>query len=446
MHIPAPFSRTIARIGAMALLLILGLQTRLAAQSGDTLTLQHAIELTLANAPTLDQATAMLQATEARTRLAQNANSLRVEAGADYTRVDPVPQVTLPVNGHDVTLSFAPNDNYSAAISVDKLLYDFGANDARVAAARSLEAGAKDNLDQIRTSLAYQVALAYAGLSVVEQSLRLQAEQKAILEQSIGISTERERLGATTNLEVLNTQVRIAQIESQVADLQSTREKQAAQLRRLIGWSPSHRVLVSSNLATTETTPNVEALIHDAIDHRPELVVAHDQETSAKMQIEAAKAGDRPYLAAHIAGGVKDGYLPNLTDPKLNWSGTLKFAVPIFDGGRTEIHVEEAEANLRATQAHTAELERGIAQEVQLALADQLAAKQKLGFIQTQIAQATRALELTTTRYKNGAATNLEFLTAESNLEQSQMAQLTAKFAYQYSELQLKKALGTKIW
>ena len=445
MHIHALSRKAVLQV-AVILLGAAAPMARLLAQTSDTLTLPHAIELALANAPTLDQAKAVLQASEAHTRLVENASSLRIDGGASYTRIDPVPTVTLPLNGKDVTFGFAPNDNYEAAISIQKVLYDFGAQDARVAATRSLESGAKDNLEQIRTSLAYQTALAYCSLSVIDESVRLQIVQRTILEQSIGIASERERLGAATNLEELNTRVRIAQIESQIADLQDSREKQEAQLRRLMGWGSRDRVLVSSNLSIAESDANADALVEQALTHRPELVVAHDQEASAKLQVESAKASDRPYIAANVQGGVKDGYFPNLTDPKINWAGTVRLAVPLFNGGRSDIQVEEAEANLHAAQSHTLELERSIGLEVQQAMADVRAAKKKLSLVEAQIAQATRALKLTTTRYKNGAATNLEFLTAQSSLEQSETTQVTAKFAYEYSELQLQRALGSRMW
>ena len=49
-------------------------------------------------------------------------------------------------------------------------------------------------------------------------------------------------------------------------------------------------------------------------------------------------------------------------------------------------------------------------------------------------------------RYKNGAATNLEVLTAQQALEGSQLQQAQLMYAYELSEYNLNRAIGTKVW
>jgi outer membrane protein TolC len=108
--------------------------------------------------------------------------------------------------------------------------------------------------------------------------------------------------------------------------------------------------------------------------------------------------------------------------------------------------VEESEANLRAAQARTLDAERGIRSDVEQALADLQSIDEQRGLITTQLQQAREALDITQLRYKNGAATNLDILTAQSNLEQAQLQQSQLNYQYALSEYTLERAIGNRLY
>jgi outer membrane protein TolC len=49
-------------------------------------------------------------------------------------------------------------------------------------------------------------------------------------------------------------------------------------------------------------------------------------------------------------------------------------------------------------------------------------------------------------RYQNGAATNLDVLTAQSALEQAELNQAQLMFSLELSEYNLNRAVGTPMW
>ncbi len=179
---------------------------------------------------------------------------------------------------------------------------------------------------------------------------------------------------------------------------------------------------------------------------RPEITVAEDAENTARLQINATKESNDPLLSANVTGGYKDGYLPNLTQGKLNWTGNVDLHIPILDGGRTSAQVDEAQAQYREAQAHTEDVKLGIENDVEQALADLQSSRSRLKLTDVQIHQAQQAYDIAEVRYKNGAATNLDVLTAQSALEQAKLQQAQLMFSLELSQYNLNKAIGTPMW
>ena len=412
----------------------------------DSLTVDRAVELALKNAPSIKRSTAQIDAAHARTEQIDAANKPQLDAGATYTRVDPVPSLTLALGGPPQKFSFAPNNIYDVSGTLRQTIYDFGKTHAAEAASQANEQTAKDNIDALKSLITFQVVQAYYTVFALDESIAVEEQQKSILGSNLGITKEREHEGAALSLDALTTNTRIAAIESQEADLRASKAKQLAQLRRLIGAAPGSPLVLSKNVRRPTVASSLDSLLASAKALRPELVLAKDGEDAARLQIEAARLSNPASLVASVNAGVKDGYFPVLTKPYLNWAGTIHFELPILEGGKIEGKVDEAQANLVAAQAQTTELWQQIQNDVESAKADVDANKQKLSLTQAQIDQAKLALSLADTRYKNGAATNLEYLTAQSSLEQAALQQVQTEFNYAISIFNLKKAIGERQW
>ncbi len=63
-----------------------------------------------------------------------------------------------------------------------------------------------------------------------------------------------------------------------------------------------------------------------------------------------------------------------------------------------------------------------------------------------QIEQAQEAYDVAQVRYKNGAATNLDVLTAQEAMEQANLLRAQLMFAFDLSQYNLNRAVGTPMW
>ena len=88
----------------------------------DSLTLPEILKHVLLSYPTIAKAQEAIGEAEAAVGLAKSGYYPNIGANAGYTRIGPVPELTIPNLGHFV---MAPYNNYDAAINVHENIYDF---------------------------------------------------------------------------------------------------------------------------------------------------------------------------------------------------------------------------------------------------------------------------------------------------------------------------------
>jgi outer membrane protein len=179
---------------------------------------------------------------------------------------------------------------------------------------------------------------------------------------------------------------------------------------------------------------------------RPELAVSRDAESSAAVQARLASLGDRPSLALGVTSGFKNGYVPDLNELEANVAAGVQLQVPLFNGHRTRHREAEAEANVRSSRAHTADVERQVTAEVEQALAGAKSSLEKIENSMVQVRQAEAALSMAEAQYEAGVATNLDLLDAQTALSQAKLIRLRAFYEYMIGVNALDRATGRKIW
>jgi outer membrane protein TolC len=166
--------------------------------------------------------------------------------------------------------------------------------------------------------------------------------------------------------------------------------------------------------------------------------IAHDDEQTARLRLDAADRGNRPTLDAQVTGGVENGVVPDLYDNKGYVTAGLSLQVPIFTGRRILGDRLEAGAGVRSAQARERELNDTITTDV----ADLNAARSRLANADTLVDQAKEALSLAQTRYTNGVITNFELLDAQSSSRSAELSRLQARYDCVLARQAVARAAG----
>jgi outer membrane protein len=407
-----------------------------------TLTLEEAVKTVLARNHTLKEAEDTVAVFEARVAQSKTRLMPHVRADVDYARIAPTEEIAIPGFG---VFQLFPANNYDFHAGVNQLVYDFNRTKEAVNLSRSQVESAADRWEILRRDLAFQTCQLFHSIVFLQDTSRVQTETIKTLDDHLTVARKKLEAGTATELEVLNTQVRLVTAQNQVVDLNDALEKQLLGLRRLMGIEDQTLLELQGGFKYEPQALDPEGLVREAGQNRPEMKSVQDMIRSADIQSRLAGLTDRPSLSLNALAGWKNGYIPNMNVWKLNYVAAVQADIPIFTGHLARSMKAEAEANLRALQDRDKDVEGMIRMEVLQAAADVKAAAQKLDSVEINVVRAKKALEYARSRYEAGTVTNLDLLDTEDAYAQAELVRLQALYQFVLSKLTLQRAAGNPL-
>jgi multidrug efflux system outer membrane protein len=243
-------------------------------------------------------------------------------------------------------------------------------------------------------------------------------------------------------LDLARVQTEVAATQSQALALDRQRAQLEHALAVLLGELPS-----SFTLAEAEwrgALPNVPAGIPSTVlTRRPDVSAAQSAMLAAQARVGVAQSAWFPDVALTANGGFASTDLGDLFKwSARSWGVGALLSLPLFDGGRREAGVQNANAAWDAAAAGYREQVLVAFQDVE----DQLAALRLLSDqagAQTQaVDAAARATVLSNSRYRNGLVSQLEFLDARRSELTNRRQAVQVRAAQYQATVGLIRALG----
>jgi outer membrane protein TolC len=184
---------------------------------------------------------------------------------------------------------------------------------------------------------------------------------------------------------------------------------------------------------------SLEDALKLALEQRPDLRAAEAQVRAAERALSAARAERLPSLSVRADYGVI-GTNPGQSHGTFAAVGTLHF--PIWQGGRTEGNIEQADAVLAQRHAEVEDVTAQIDSDVRNAYLDlQASASQvEVALKNTQVTQEN--LGLTRERFEAGVSDNVEVVQAQESVATAQLDYINGVFAHNLAKLALARAIG----
>jgi len=412
-------------------------------QTRDSLSLNTIISEVVQNHPMMKKAMEELSTSDAKIGLAQSNYLPTVDFTSSYSRIGPVPTITIPDMG---TFSFTPHDNYAAAVNFNQTIYDFG----KTAKSVSLEKEGKElnrqSVEQVKQKLSQVVIGNYYSLVYLQEAIKIKNEQLNTLNEHLQFVKKKQETGSATQYEILTTEVRISTIENQKTDLETARKVQLCQLNLLMGQPQSTSQQVKNDVVEPINNLQSDSLISKAMQNRDEMKLANEKAKLASLRYSLTGSQNNAVFNAFLSGGVRNGYTPYLYDPKANFVAGVGVRIPIFDGKRNKYNLIEAKSAIQVNDEETEIARRSIVNEVVEGEANVKAAHQKVTQGELQLKQATQAYSLAKVRFESGVITNLELLDGSTSLSESRLMLLKAKIDYTVNLYKLKSAIGDRLY
>lgn len=295
-------------------------------------------------------------------------------------------------------------------------------------------------------SLVAEVAKAYLAERSYSEQYEIARNTLRTREETFGLARQRFEAGATSALELRDTESLVAQARVASAELARQRAQAQNALEVLVG-----RPLGSIADLPQETQLSAERLISDIpagmpsdlLEQRPDIRQAEQQLLAANANIGAARAAFFPRITLTAQAGSISPTFSSLFDSGTGaWSFAPQLVLPIFDFGRNLSNLDLANVRKNIQIANYEKTIQVAFREV----ADTLVARgtledQVAGQEQVRDAEAAR-FELARARFRAGVTGQLEALDAQRQLFSAEQALVQARQLRLNNAIDLYRALG----
>jgi multidrug efflux system outer membrane protein len=347
-------------------------------------------------------------------------------------RVIPAPQPGVPLERSQYQLS--------ASTSFE---LDFWGRFARAAeAAQANLLSLEFSRDVVNLTLAGSTAQAYFALRSLDAQIAVLDATIRIRSDSLSIARARLDAGLASELDVHQAQGALSDALVQRRDAERSRALIERQLATLTGRLDLK--MTTGELFALPIPPLPPAgLPSSLLERRPDIRSAEQGMIAANAQIGVARAALFPAISLTAALGAQSAELGQLLSSGAGiWSLGFALAAPIFDAGRREARVEQAEARReQALAGYQRSIETAF-REVADALVnvgESAAVEEEL---KLRLQAARSALELSSIRYESGYSPYLEVLDAQRTANEAELAFVRNRQARLTFSVDLMKALG----
>lgn len=387
------------------------------------------------------------------TQALRNNNSLSVAAGrlaqaraiARRADADRSPQIGLGAGAVRQT-DPAANNRPKTVVSVGaNFSYEIdlfgklaGASDAA-----SLDAQSRESLLRSAQLLVQaDVAQTYLNLRALDAERALVRDTLQAYRNTLRLTEVRFREGDVAELDVARVRTEVASTESEALALDRRRAELEHALAVLVGEVASSFQLTAGEWTTA--LPVIPAGVPSTVlVRRPDVSAAQSSMQAAQARVGVAKAAWFPVFSLTANGGYAAPEIGDLFKMSTRaWGVGALLSLPLFDGGRREAGVNNANAELDIALASYREQILVAFRDVE----DQLSALRLLAeqseAQSRSVASAARATLLSDSRYRNGFVSQLELLDAQRSELRNRRQALQVKASQYVATVGLIRALG----
>jgi outer membrane protein len=406
--------------------------------SGTTssLTLQQAEAIALRNNPQIT--IGKLRALVAQQFVREQRSALLPNAYLSLTAVDSDP-------GGRIAAGFLNNSvvfpRAAGGVSVEQLITDFGRT-ANLLSSAHYAAKAEDE-NAAATRLQIILAVDKAFYNSLETEALVEVAQETVSARRLVVDKIQALTSAKLKSEI---DLSFAKVDKARADLllleaRNNYNASLASLSAILGYPDQQNFhLVEENKEITPPPTDVNPLIAEAIQRRPEIAALKSEVEAAQKSASAEHDLWRPTVTALGVVGqapVRDNSIPS-------WWGAVgvNVHIPVFNGFLYNARAKMADLQTGINRQRLQDFQDNLARDVRDAWQDSNRSFERLSVTQQLREQADLALDLAQSRYNLGLSSIIEFSQAELQKTEANIADTDAKYRYRLSEIVLAYTTG----
>jgi outer membrane protein TolC len=289
------------------------------------------------------------------------------------------------------------------------------------------------------------VAVGGAYLQTIAAKAKVDSEQSQLDSANAVFDQSKQQFGQglIAKIDADKNEVQALTHQQRLLSLKNDLAKQKINLARMIGLPPNDQYELTDDVpfAPSEAL-TMETALAQAFQQRADLKAADAQMHAAERSHAAARAERYPSLGvtADYGGiGVNPGQL------QTTYTATASLKIPIWQGGRAEGDIEQADAALSERRAEYEDLKGQIESDVRSAYLDWQASSSQVEVSQRNVQVTKEALDLTHQKVEVGVIDNVLFVQAQEQVTIAQFDYINSVFAYNVAKLNLARAMGRAV-
>lgn len=307
------------------------------------------------------------------------------------------------------------------------------------------EAGAQAaaaDLESIHLSLRAELVNDYLALRMLDAQSKAMTQEVSDYAKALELTQNRFRGQIASALDVSEAKVQLDTAQAKQADITASRALYEHAIATLVGESASAFTIEPAvlDLQLPAIPVGIPATL---LQRRPDIAAAERRLFAANAEVGVAKTAFFPTVNLAAAGGYESTYQASwLSAPNLFWSIGPNALLTIFDAGRRQAVVDQADAAFRVAGAQYRSTVLHAFQDVE----DNLSLLNNLTTESVSLNQAVidtrHTLDIAMNRYREGIANYLEVVTASAAAQQVVLDELNLRRRRLQASVNLVRALG----
>lgn len=338
------------------------------------------------------------------------------------------------------TESFSPEkETITTRLTVTQVLYAGGQIQAAVRASRHLAESEAWRRGAVRQEVAYLARQAYHDAIAARAAEQVAEEAEAAFARHLRDTEILAKEGALTDYEVMRARTEVAARAADVAAARAQVERADIGIRRVLGLPPGQPVQCGpAGQAPPAPAPGTDfGAIARA--QRPEVHALRDALAAAEAQRRGVIGKYLPQASTTVTWVEVDGGGQSNPD---GWQVNVGARWDLYMGGQRRHERAAARARAEGLRHELAELERGVAHDVDLALARLSEAQAAVRARRENAELAAESVRLADIRYREGIGTQTEIIDAELERARARSGLVFALRDYHVALAALERAAG----
>jgi outer membrane protein len=317
-------------------------------------------------------------------------------------------------------LTTRQTSNFFTGLTLDLLIYDGGASQLGVQAAKETVLATRQNLLEVEQGILLRAVAAYMGVLLQGENVSLRINNVRVLGEELRAAQDRFEVGEVTRTDVALAQSRLAASRSNLANARGGLVNAQAEYTNIVGTAPG---TLAGQPRLPRRAASIEAAQALAMRNHPLVLAAQHRVAAAELLIlQTSKSlGPTASFRADL------GFTESINTPNYNRdaSASIILRQPIYSGGALQARLRRVMAARDAERANLLTVQRDVAQDVNNAFVRLEVARASLVATNERVRAAQVAFDGIREEATLGARTTLDVLTAEQELLNAQTARIS---------------------